>query len=178
MCTELRIMNMHEIPEIDPADEPEKNKGFTLIEVLVVVGILGILAVLAVPSYTRVQNSALEAGAVKGLEAMFGAYQLYYRDKGYYPPARPTYTTDFFPHIKDYLPRDYTNASVTNEFIKGYEVRALTRPFQGQIMEGGLIKGSHYFTIMAVPVNPRRGLRTFFIQPNGIVTVGNTESPV
>ena len=57
-------------------------RGFTLVEVLVVVGILGVLAVLAVPVYTRVHNSALETGAIKGLEAMYDAYQLYYRDYG------------------------------------------------------------------------------------------------
>jgi prepilin-type N-terminal cleavage/methylation domain-containing protein len=156
----------------------EIDKGFTLVEVLVVVGILGILAVLAVPVYTRVHNSALETGAIKGLEAMYDAYQLYYRDHGYYPPARSTFTTEFYQHVKGYLPRDFKNSTATDMFIKGYEVRALTRPFAEAVTQGGLIKGSHYFTIMAVPVNPSRGLRTFFIQPNGIVTDGNTENPV
>jgi prepilin-type N-terminal cleavage/methylation domain-containing protein len=163
---------------ITQRETEKKHRGFTLVEVLVVVGIIGVLAVLAIPAYSRVQNSALEAGAIKGLEAMYGAYQLFYRDKGYYPPSRAVYSTDFFPYVRGYLPRDYTNASVTDQFIKGYEVRALTRPFAEQVLENGLIKGSHYFTIMAIPVNPRRGLRTFFIQPNGIVTDGNTENPV
>ncbi|MCD6217985.1 type II secretion system protein [bacterium] len=155
----------------------DKN-GFTLVEILVVVGILGIITVLAIPAYSRVQNSALEAGAVKGLEAVYSAYQLYYRDHGYYPPARSTYTTEFYHHVRMYLPRDLTDASVTDSFIKGYELRALTRPFAGGVVENGLIRGSHYFTIMAIPVNTNRGLRTFFIEPNGIVTDGNTENPI
>lgn len=155
-----------------------KEKGFTLVELMIVVGIIGILAVLAVPSFTRVQNSALEAGAIKGLEAMYDAYQLYYRDHGFYPPARSTYSTEFFAHVKGYLPRDLRNADVTDGFVKGYELRALTKPFDGAIITNGLISGSHYFTIMAIPINPHRGLRTFFIEPNGIVTTGNTENPV
>jgi prepilin-type N-terminal cleavage/methylation domain-containing protein len=153
-------------------------KGFTLVELLIVVGIIGILAVLSIPTFTRVQNTALEAGAVKGLEAMYDAYQMYYRDHGFYPPTKATYTTDFYPHVKGYLPRDLNSSSATDGFIKGYEVRSLTRPFDGMVVNNGLIAGSHYFTIMAIPIIPNRGLRTFFIEPNGIVTDGHTENPI
>jgi len=155
-----------------------KDRGFTLIELMIVVGIIGILAVLAVPSFTRVKNTALEAGAIKGLEAMYDAYQMYYRDHGFYPPTRATYSTDFFAHVKGYLPRDLRTSDVTDGFVKGYELRALTRPFDGAVVTGGLISGSHYFTIMAIPVDTHRGLRTFFIEPNGIVTDGHTENPI
>ncbi|MBU1023706.1 type II secretion system GspH family protein [bacterium] len=154
------------------------NKGFTLVELLVVVGILAILTVLAVPVYSRAKNTALEAGAIKGLEAMYDAYQLYYRDHGFYPPARSTYSTEFYNHVRQYLPRDLNSATVTDGFIKGYEVRSLTRPFAGASTQNGVITGSHYFTVMAIPLNTGRGLRTFFIEPNGIVTDGNTENPV
>jgi len=155
-----------------------KDKGFTLVELLIVVGIIGVLAVLAVPSFSRVKNTALEAGAIKGLEAMYDAYEMYYRDHGYYPPARSTYTTEFFAYVKGYLPRDLKNLDVTDSYVKGYELQALTKPFDGAVMTGGLISGSHYFTIMAIPVDTGRGLRTFFIEPNGIVTSGHTENPI
>jgi len=59
-------------------------KGFTLIEVLIVVIILGILATLAVPQFTRMISRARMAEAWAGLGAVRTAQSVYWMEKSVY----------------------------------------------------------------------------------------------
>lgn len=50
---------------------PKKNKGFTLVELMIVVAIVGIIAAISYPSYTRhVQKTRRADGKIKLLEVM------------------------------------------------------------------------------------------------------------
>lgn len=61
-----------------------KDKGFTLIEVLIVVIILGILATLAVPQFTRMISRARMAEAWAGLGAVRTAQSVYWMEHSNY----------------------------------------------------------------------------------------------
>ena len=53
------------------------NKGFSMVELMIVVGIIGLLAMIAVPNFVRFRNNALLATAVGSCEAIrtaMGAY--------------------------------------------------------------------------------------------------------
>ncbi|MCX5784483.1 MAG: prepilin-type N-terminal cleavage/methylation domain-containing protein [Elusimicrobia bacterium] len=61
-------------------------KGFTLIELMIVVAIIGILAAIAIPKFSDLINKAKE-GATKGaLSSIRSALQVYYADnEGWFP---------------------------------------------------------------------------------------------
>ncbi len=69
-------------------------KGFTLIELIMIIVILGILAAVAVPKYFDLQTSAKEAaekGVVGGVRA--GIYTYYAQNKAYPTPGLDSATT-------------------------------------------------------------------------------------
>jgi len=61
------------------------SKGFTLVEMLVVITIIGILAVLAVPNITKAMNKAKESQCKANLHIVQEALERYNSDKGQYP---------------------------------------------------------------------------------------------
>jgi general secretion pathway protein G len=63
----------------------QKNKGFTLLELLVVMAILGILAVLVLPKITDKPKQAKRLKAVLQIKAFQDALEGFYVDHGYYP---------------------------------------------------------------------------------------------
>lgn len=65
----------------------KNKKGFTLIELMIVVAIIGILAAIAIPNFLRFQARARQSEAKQNLGAIFTAYAAYYSDNNTYPSA-------------------------------------------------------------------------------------------
>src|SRR5688572_11136784 len=62
-------------------------EGFTLIEMLVVLGIIALLATLVAPQVIRYLSKAKTDTAATQLRNIEGAIELYFLDTGQYPPA-------------------------------------------------------------------------------------------
>ena len=94
-----------------------KARGFTLIEVLVVVAILGILAAIVVPRIRDRPDEAKRVAAKADIGAIVQALKLYRLDNGFYPstdqgllalvqrPASNPVPGNWKPYL-DRLPRD------------------------------------------------------------------------
>ncbi len=66
-------------------------KGFTLIEVMIVVAIIAILAAIALPSYTAYVMRSRITGAVSALSGMKINMEKYFQDhRSYFDPADPS----------------------------------------------------------------------------------------
>ena len=110
-----------------------KPRGFTLIEVLVVVAILGILAAIVVPRIMDRPDEAKRVAAKADVGALVQSLKLYRLDNGFYPSTdqgllalvqRPTSNpqpTNWKPYL-DRLPKDpwgsdyqYLNPGVRSE---------------------------------------------------------------
>jgi len=66
-----------------------RKKGFTLIELMIVVAIIGILAAIAIPNFLRFQLKAKSSEGKTNLAAIRTAEQSYYSEFGSYVSADP-----------------------------------------------------------------------------------------
>jgi type IV pilus assembly protein PilA len=55
-------------------------RGFTLIELMIVVGIIGLLAGIAIPNFVRFQARSKQSEAKSNLKALFGAEKAYFQE--------------------------------------------------------------------------------------------------
>jgi type IV pilus assembly protein PilA len=61
-----------------------KKRGFTLIELMIVVAIIGILAAIAIPNFIRFQARSKQGEAKANLKSMFTAERSFYQEKDRY----------------------------------------------------------------------------------------------
>lgn len=72
------------LPPHWPARRPQR--GFTLVEIMVVVVIIGLLAALAIPAFQRNQRASQNARAVNDFRIFAQAFEVYNTQNGSWPP--------------------------------------------------------------------------------------------
>ena len=93
-----------------------KSKGFTLIELMIVVAIIGILAAIAIPRFAQMLEKSREGSTKGNLGALKSAASIYYGDwQGIWPQSLDTKTTITFSRYMDNIQQ----VKVTGAFVAG-----------------------------------------------------------
>lgn len=76
------------------------NKGFTLVEIMIVVAIIGLLAAIAIPNFVKARTTAQMNACINNLRQLDGAIQQYALENKQAAGAGVT-TADCTPYLKN-----------------------------------------------------------------------------
>jgi len=79
-------------------------KGFTLVEIMIVVAIIGLLAAIAIPNFVRARQTALQNACISNLKQIQGCIQVWAIDTGAAANAQPV-QADLVPNYIKAWPR-------------------------------------------------------------------------
>lgn len=90
-------------------------RGFTLLELVVVIVVIGILATIAIPNYNKAKERALSKEAIASLKFIAGAEEMYEGEKdNYYFPVPSSNTADINRNLKLQLNTANWDYAITN----------------------------------------------------------------
>ena len=77
-----------------------KKRGFTLVEIMIVVAIIGLLAAIAIPNFVKARETARKNSCIANLKQIDGAKQIWALENNQSDTATPTWTDLVDDYIK------------------------------------------------------------------------------
>ena len=156
------------------------NKGFSLIELMVVVGIIGILAAVAVPNLLKFQAKAKQSNAKTELSALYGTEKAYMVEYNTYTPNFMAlgYAPDGVPTVsgKPGCPSPAPSAPTIDGTVVGWPLRYYASGFTGVTTAGVPASLTGAFACPTISVGNTYGFKNYAadLGADAIVTQGNT----
>ncbi len=136
----------------------QTERGFTLVEIMIVVAIIALLAAIAIPNVLRGRTSANEAAAIGNIRSLVSSLEMYRSVNNSYPDAwqADMYTTP----DPDFGPPSF-NIAMAGQTVQGYNYTFTPVGAEPNVTT---------YTLVASPqVINTTGSRGFFVDQNGTV---------
>ena len=97
----------------------KNRKGFTLIELMIVIAIIGILAAMAIPNFKKARASARQKACYSNIRVIQGAVEMYNMDVSSMMTALNTQTLITGNYLKSEPSKPETTCSYTGSALDG-----------------------------------------------------------
>ena len=134
-------------------------KGFTLVEIMIVVAIIALLAAIAIPNLLRARHNANEAAAISSTKTLATAMESFRAAQT--PPTYPSTFAALSGATPPYVDVTLTNAISSAAARQGY-FYAYT-------------SGVNTYSVTATPATSAvTGTRVFFVNESGVIRLDNS----
>lgn len=108
-------------------EQLKPQRGFTIVELLIVIVVIGILAAITIVAYNGIQTRARDSARSNDIEQVKKAVELYYVDNGSYPSVGTdnlgyplsSLATALVPKYTAKLPTDPLGGSSSYQYVRG-----------------------------------------------------------
>lgn len=137
-------------------------KGFTLVEIMIVVAIIGLLAAIAIPNLLRARVNANESASIAAMRTLSTALEGFRANTGAYPTTAAGLAALISPtSVPAYI----------DSLLAGATAAASAR--QGYYYAYAQVDNNSY-TLTATPATANvTGVRVFFVDQTGVIRLNN-----
>jgi len=148
----------------------KKQKGFSLIELLIVVAIILIIAAIAIPNLLRSRIAANEASAVGSMRTINTAEVTYASS---YPDCGYTTLTRLGGSGGNATGAGLIDAVLATGVKSGYSFSATASGASGDCTSGAALPNTLY-TVTGTALTPQTGQRSFYSDQSGVIRYATT----